>query len=65
MNEFILTLTCTDVRGIVASFATGLLELDAIERVEQPLDAGWAAPPLAWSWSPSCVIFMKVARWRA
>jgi formyltetrahydrofolate deformylase len=29
MNEFILTLTCTDVRGIVASFATGLLELDA------------------------------------
>ena len=29
MNEFILTLTCADVRGIVASFATGLLELDA------------------------------------
>ena len=29
MNEFILTLTCADTRGIVASFATGLLELDA------------------------------------
>lgn len=29
MNEFILTLKCTDARGIVASFATGLLELDA------------------------------------
>jgi len=29
MNEFILTLTCADARGIVASFATGLLELDA------------------------------------
>ena len=29
MNEFILTLTCADSRGIVASFATGLLELDA------------------------------------
>ena len=29
MNEFILTLKCADVRGIVASFATGLLELDA------------------------------------
>ena len=29
MNEFILTLTCGDARGIVASFATGLLELDA------------------------------------
>ncbi|MEN8233693.1 MAG: formyltetrahydrofolate deformylase [Actinomycetota bacterium] len=29
MNEFILTLKCPDVRGIVASFATGLLELDA------------------------------------
>ena len=29
MNEFILTLTCDDARGIVASFATGLLELDA------------------------------------
>lgn len=29
MNEFVLTLTCADTRGIVASFATGLLELDA------------------------------------
>jgi formyltetrahydrofolate deformylase len=29
MNEFILTLTCADARGIVAGFATGLLELDA------------------------------------
>jgi formyltetrahydrofolate deformylase len=29
MNEFILTLSCADTRGIVASFATGLLELDA------------------------------------
>lgn len=29
MNEFILTLTCADARGIVASFAAGLLELDA------------------------------------
>ena len=29
MNEFILTLKCADARGIVASFATGLLELDA------------------------------------
>jgi formyltetrahydrofolate deformylase len=29
MNRFILTLTCADARGIVASFATGLLELDA------------------------------------
>ena len=29
MNEFILTLTCADARGIVASFATGLLELEA------------------------------------
>jgi formyltetrahydrofolate deformylase len=29
MNQFILTLKCADVRGIVASFATGLLELDA------------------------------------
>src|SRR5665811_394759 len=29
MNEFILTLTCSDARGIVASFATGLVELDA------------------------------------
>lgn len=29
MNEFILTLKCADARGIVASFATGLLELEA------------------------------------
>ena len=29
MNEFILTLTCADARGIVTSFATGLLELEA------------------------------------
>ncbi|MEN8113512.1 MAG: formyltetrahydrofolate deformylase [Actinomycetota bacterium] len=29
MNEFILTLKCPDRKGIVASFATGLLELDA------------------------------------
>jgi len=29
MNDFILTLTCADARGIVASFATGLLELEA------------------------------------
>lgn len=29
MQEFILTLKCADKRGIVASFATGLLELDA------------------------------------
>jgi formyltetrahydrofolate deformylase len=29
MNEFILTLKCADARGIVAGFATGLLELDA------------------------------------
>jgi len=29
MNEFILTLKCADARGIVASFAAGLLELDA------------------------------------
>jgi formyltetrahydrofolate deformylase len=29
MNAFILTLKCADARGIVASFATGLLELDA------------------------------------
>ena len=29
MSRFILTLKCADVRGIVASLATGLLELDA------------------------------------
>ena len=29
MSRFILTLKCADVRGIAASLATGLLELDA------------------------------------